>query len=341
METKLIQTNDPADERLRQIGAILRAGGLVAIPTETVYGLAANAFDEAAVRGIFAAKGRPADNPLIVHISAIEQWAPLVTTIPDCAKRLAEQFWPGPLTMILPKSDRIGPTVSGGLSTVAVRFPSHPIARAVIDNAGVPLAAPSANTSGRPSPTCASDVVEDLYGKIDAIVDAGPCDVGVESTVISLCTDVPRLLRPGGVTPEMLREVLSELAIDPAVYDKLQSGAVAASPGMKYKHYAPNARVVLLKGSFEQFKAYVTEHADTHTFALCFAEEAADLPVQTVTYGSAQDSASQAHRIFEALREVDRLGAKQVFARVPAQDGLGLAVFNRLVRAAAFQIIEL
>ena len=341
METKLIKTTDPADERLKEAGEILRAGGLVAIPTETVYGLAANAFDETAVRGIFAAKGRPADNPLIVHISALSQWAPLVKAIPECAKMLAEHFWPGPLTVILPKSERIGPVVSGGLDTVAVRFPSHPIARAVIARAGVPLAAPSANTSGRPSPTNAADVLEDLGGKINAVVDAGPCSVGVESTVVSLCGDVPRLLRPGGVTPEMLRGVLGELEIDPAVYDKLQDGATAASPGMKYKHYAPSAQVVLLKGSFEQFKAYVAEHADGETFALCFAEEAALLPVQTVTYGSADDSASQAQRIFDALREVDRRGAKRVFARVPAQDGLGLAVFNRLVRAAAFQIIEL
>ena len=341
METKLIKTTDPADERLKEAGEILRAGGLVAIPTETVYGLAANAFDETAVRGIFAAKGRPADNPLIVHISALSQWAPLVKAIPERAKMLAEHFWPGPLTVILPKSERIGPVVSGGLDTVAVRFPSHPIARAVIDAAGVPLAAPSANTSGRPSPTKAQDVLEDLGGKIDAVVDGGPCSVGVESTVVSLCGDVPRLLRPGGVTPEMLRQTLGELEIDPSVYDKLREGAVAASPGMKYKHYAPAAQVVLLKGSFEEFKAYVISHADADTLALCFEEEAAALPVPTVTYGCENDSASQAQCIFDALREVDRRGATRVFARVPAQDGLGLAVFNRLVRAAAFQIIEL
>ena len=211
----------------------------------------------------------------------------------------------------------------------------------MIDRAGVPLAAPSANTSGRPSPTNAKDVLEDLGGKIDAVVDAGPCSVGVESTVVSLCGDVPRLLRPGGITPEMLREVLGELEIDPAVYDKLQEGATAASPGMKYKHYAPAAQVVLLKGGFEQFKAYVAAHADKDTFALCFEEEAAALPVRAVTYGSVNDSASQAQRVFDALREVDRRGAKRVFARLPAKDGLGLAVFNRLVRAAAFQIIEL
>ena len=341
MATKLIQTSDPADERLAENGSILRSGGLVAIPTETVYGLAANAFDETAVRGIFAAKGRPADNPLIVHISALSQWAPLVAEIPERARLLAERFWPGPLTVVLPKSERIGPAVSCGLSTGELRFPSHRIARAVIDRAGVPLAAPSANTSGRPSPTNAKDVLEDLGGKIDAVVDAGPCSVGVESTVVSLCGDVPRLLRPGGITPEMLREVLGELEIDPAVYDKLQEGATAASPGMKYKHYAPAAQVVLLKGGFEQFKAYVAAHADKDTFALCFEEEAAALPVRAVTYGSVNDSASQAQRVFDALREVDRRGAKRVFARLPAKDGLGLAVFNRLVRAAAFQIIEL
>ena len=341
METKCIQTTDPRDERLREVGAILRGGGLAAIPTETVYGLAANAFDENAVRRIFQAKGRPADNPLIVHISAFEQWAPLVQRIPDCAKRLAELFWPGPLTMILPKSDLIGPTVSGGLDTVAVRLPAHPIARAVIDFAGVPLAAPSANTSGRPSPTRADFVLEDLGGKIDVLVDAGKCSVGVESTVLSLCGDVPRLLRPGGVTPEMLEDALGEIEIDPAVYENLRAGAVAASPGMKYKHYAPRAEVVLVKGSFEQFRAFVAAHAAPDVAALCFAEEAEALPVQTVTYGRANDSLSQAQRIFEALREVDALGAKTVYARFPVQTGLGLAVFNRLVRAAAFRIMEL
>lgn len=198
-------------------GEILRAGGLVAIPTETVYGLAANALDPEAVKGIFKAKGRPGDNPLIVHITEVSQWAPLVSSLPGRALKLAERYWPGPLTIILPKSPLVPYETSGGLDTVAVRCPSHPAARAVINAAGVPLAAPSANISGRPSPTTFAHTYEDLSGLVDAVLDGGDCQVGVESTVVSLCGDVPRLLRPGGVTEGQLRSVLGELEVDPEI----------------------------------------------------------------------------------------------------------------------------
>ncbi len=341
MNTQYFSVSDPRDPALRTVGEILRRGGLAAIPTETVYGLAANALDDDAVRGIFRAKGRPADNPLIVHISDYSQWAPLVLDIPAQAKQLADAFWPGPLTVILPKSDRVSSVVSGGLSTVAVRMPSHPVARAIIDTADVPLAAPSANTSGKPSPTTAQHVKDDMDGKIDCIVDAGPCSVGVESTVLSLAGNKPRLLRPGGITPEMLERVLGSIDIDDAVFHQLAAGQTAASPGMKYKHYAPKAQVTILKGSLQQFCEYVDAHKTPDTLALCFAGEEALLPVPAIAFGNEADGKSQAANIFAALRDVDSRGAGQVFARFPNMDGVGLAVFNRLVRAAAFHIVEL
>ena len=341
MQTLYYSVTDPRDPALQTVGDILRRGGLAAIPTETVYGLAANALDDCAVRGIFRAKGRPADNPLIVHISDVSQWAPLVQEIPEEAKKLANAFWPGPLTIILPKSDLISSVVSGGLDTVAVRMPSHPVARAIIDSAGVPLAAPSANTSGKPSPTTAQHVKDDMDGKIDCIVDAGPCSVGVESTVLSLAGKKPRLLRPGGVTPEMLMQVLGDIDIDDAVFHQLAAGQTAASPGMKYKHYAPSAQVTILKGSLQQFCDYVDAHKTPDTLALCFAGEESHLSVPAIAFGKESDGSSQAANIFAALRDVDRRGAKQVFARFPNMDGVGLAVFNRLVRAAAFHILEL
>jgi len=341
MKTQYFRVDGPDDPAIEAVGAILKNGGLAAIPTETVYGLAANALDDAAVRRIFAAKGRPADNPLIVHISDLSQWNALVHRIPAVAKQLAEAFWPGPLTMILPKSELVSDVVSGGLATVAVRMPSHPVARAVIDAAGVPLAAPSANRSGKPSPTTAQHVEDDMDGRIDCILDAGPCSVGVESTVISLAGERPRLLRPGGVTPEMLQTVLGDLEIDDAVFHRLAAGRTAASPGMKYQHYAPAAAVTILKGSFAQFLRYVETHQGPATMALCFDGEEEKLPVPAVSFGKEDDGAAQAARIFDALRKVDKMGADIVFARFPKMDGVGLAVFNRLVRAAAFRVIDL
>jgi len=342
LKTEFIEINDLNDEQLDKVGHTLRHGGLAAIPTETVYGLAANALNGEAVSKIYEAKGRPSDNPLIVHISDIKQWAPLVESIPDSAMKLAKKFWPGPLTIILKKSALIPDRVSGGLDTVAVRMPAHPIARAVIEKAGVPLAAPSANTSGRPSPTTAKHVKDDLDGKIDFIIDGGACTVGVESTVITLVSDPPVLLRPGGITPKMLEGVLGSISINDAVYNKLADTAVAASPGMKYKHYSPKAEVVILKGSFESYKKYVESQKDENIAALCFDGEAEKLGgIRTLTYGRQNDSSSQANKIFDALRKVDEMGIETVYARYPDPDGVGLAVFNRLVRAAAFNIVEI
>ena len=319
---------------------ILQNGGLVGIPTETVYGLAGNALNKSCVEKIFAAKGRPSDNPLIVHISSIDQWAPLVKHIPEAAIALAEKFWPGPLTIILEKSDVIPQEICGNMSTVAVRMPNHSAALRLIDKAGFPLAAPSANTSGKPSPTSAKHVFDDLNGKIEGILDGGECNIGVESTVISLVTDPPRIFRPGGVTPEMLTEVLGEIEIDEAVFSALKEGQEVASPGTKYKHYSPGADVYLLKGNLEGYIGYLEENGDENTVALCFEGEENLIHTRCITYGKKDDPSSQAKHIFDALRQVDSLKAKTAFVRFPESDGVGLAVFNRLARAAAFKIIE-
>ena len=337
MKTERLQANE---QGIARAGELLREGKLVAIPTETVYGLAANALDGSAVAKIFAAKGRPMDNPLIVHIARTEDILPLVGEFPARARALAEAYWPGPMTMILPKADCIPREVSAGLSTVAVRFPSHPAAQAIIRAAGVPLAAPSANSSGKPSPTCAEHVLLDMDGRIDAVLDGGDCGVGVESTVVTLASERPRLLRPGGITPEQLRAVLGDLEIDPAVTQKLAEGQQAISPGMKYKHYAPAAAVTILRGTRQAYLDYVNAHAQSGVFALCFAEDGPALRVPFVSYDSEEDSASQARLLFDALRLLDERGAKQVFARCPSQEGVGLAVYNRLIRAAGFSFLD-
>ncbi len=340
MKTVILNALQKPEQSAAEAARLLKNGGIVAIPTETVYGLAGNAFDEHVAEKIYKAKGRPSDNPLIVHISSADQWKELVTVIPDSARDLSEKYWPGPLTIILPKSEKIPDAVSGNLNTVAVRMPNHKVALSIIEKAGVPLAAPSANTSGRPSPTTASHVINDLMGKADAIVDGGDCEFGVESTVISFCFDVPRILRPGAVTPDMIAQVVGEVEIDDAVYHKLAEGEAPISPGTKYKHYSPEAKVILVRGEFDNYKKYVEENADEATFALCFEGEDEALSVSCVTYGKKNDSLSQAKNIFDALRRVDELGAERVYARFPDEDGVGLAVFNRLVRAAAFNIVE-
>lgn len=338
METLLLS---PSVDDVALAGKLLQEGKLVGIPTETVYGLAANALDGAAVASIFEAKGRPQDNPLIVHISRLEQLDRLVSHIPDAAVALAAEFWPGPLTMVMPKSDLIPDEVSCGLDTVAVRMPSHPVAREVIDAAGCPLAAPSANLSGRPSTTTAAHVMDDMGGRIAAVVDGGQCTYGVESTVISLCGERPALLRPGAVTPEMLEAVVGPIDIDHAVLHTLEEHQKAASPGMKYKHYAPDAQLTIIRSTFEQFAEWCDLHNDGDTYALCFDGEAARLSVPAVEYGACDNLLSQAHGLFDALRELDARGAKVAYARACDPVGVGLAVYNRLLRSAAFRVIEL
>ena len=347
-ETLLLSAYDPVADaaNIQRAGDILRRGGIVAIPTETVYGLAGNALDPAATGRIYAAKGRPSDNPLIVHIARWEDLYPLVQEVPEEAVKLAGRCWPGPLTIILEKSAIVPETTSGGLSTVAVRMPDHPIARAVIQAAGVPLAAPSANRSGSPSPTSWRHCREDLWGRADAILASSDCRVGVESTVLSLCREEdgkrrPRLLRPGAVTLEQLREMLGEVVVDRGVLERISDGQTVRSPGMKYRHYAPAAQVVLVRGSREGYRRYLEGHRRPGEYAVCFAEELGGVPPPALSFGGEGDHAAQAQRLFDLLRELDRLGAEKVYVHAPATDGVGLAVYNRLIRAAGFQVVEL
>lgn len=341
METLLLTAKQ---EDIKTAAEILRNGGLVGMPTETVYGLAANALNSDAVSSIFIAKGRPSDNPLIVHISSVEDIEKynLVREFPESAKRLAEHFWPGPLTIIMPKSDIIPKEVTGNLDSVGIRLPSHPEARALIKEADCPLAAPSANLSGSPSPTTAQHVMDDLSGRIGAVVDGGQSDVGLESTVITVCTNPPMVLRPGGVTLEELREVLGEVALSDAVLEKLKEGEEAASPGMKYKHYSPKAKVYLVKGTSEDFRNFVNAQPFYTTAVLCYSEDAASIHHKTISLGNKTDSKAQAHNLFSALREADTFeGVTTVYVPCPDPDGLGMALFNRLIRAAGFEIIDL
>lgn len=327
-------------EALLEAAEIIKNGGLVAFPTETVYGLGANALDPQAVKKIFTAKGRPQDNPLISHVDSIDMVLPLVEDFNEDARKLAERFWPGPLTIIMKKSSLVPDAVSAGLSTVAIRFPSDPIARALISAAGVPIAAPSANLSGSPSPTSAKHVISDLSGRVDMILNSHSCDVGVESTVISLAGEKPRLLRPGFVTPEELSKVLGEIDIDKAVFSSISNDTVVHAPGMKYKHYAPKARVFVVKGDFESFLRFIENKKNEKTVVMCFDGEGDKLNVPYIEYGNEFDSKEQATRLFDALRKVDEMGAEVVFARCPDCTGVGLAVTNRLFKAAGFEVLE-
>ena len=339
MNTLLFRPEDAG--AIEQAGALLAAGQVVGIPTETVYGLGANALNDAAVRQIFAAKGRPADNPLIVHIADFDQIYGLVAEVPEAARRLADAYWPGPMTIILPKADCIPDAVSAGLTTVGIRLPSHPVARAVIRAAGVPIAAPSANTSGRPSTTTAAHVMEDMAGKIAAVVDGGPCQVGVESTVISLAGDKPRLLRPGGISLEQLEAVLGPVEVDRAVREQIGDDVRVSAPGMKYRHYAPHAPVTAVCGDPAKGADYIAAHLTGKSGVICFDEFAGRFPGHVVrTIGRADDQAAQAHAIFDALRAFDHTDVAAIFAQCPDDTGIGLAVANRLKKAAGFHIIE-
>ncbi len=340
MKTRLLDpVKDP--DALAQAAALLRAGEVVGMPTETVYGLAANALDGVAVAKIFEAKGRPQDNPLIVHIADKEQIHTLARTVPESAQKLAEAFWPGPLTIILPRADCIPHEVSAGLDTVGIRLPSHPIARALIREAGVPLAAPSANTSGRPSTTTSGHVMEDLNGKIPAIVEGGPCAVGVESTVVSLAGDKPRLLRPGGISLEQLESVLGTVEVDRALREKIGDDVQVSAPGMKYRHYAPKAPVTVVCGEPERTAAYITRHAALDAGVICFSECAFQFTLrERRIIGSSDDVQTQARRVFDALRSFDETNVTEIWAQCPDDTGLGLAVANRLKKAAGFKVVN-
>ncbi len=325
---------------LEQAAAWIQKGEVVGMPTETVYGLAADACNPEAVKKVFAAKGRPADNPLIVHISEMEQLPLLAEIIPDLAYRLAERFWPGPLTMILPKNPCIPTITSGGLDTVGIRMPSHPIARRLITLSGTAIAAPSGNRSGYPSPTTAMHMMHDLGGRIAAVIDGGACEVGVESTVICFESEqAVRILRPGYITKEDLEQVAETVILDNTILHEVQAGQAVRSPGMKYQHYSPQANVILIESDYDAYCNYISQHQTPNCYALVFDGEESGLPIPYLTYG--KNSAEQAKQLFDCLRRCDEKGAETVYVRAPERYGIGLAVYNRLIRAAGFEVIQL
>lgn len=329
-----------SEKDIKSAAELIRLGEVVGIPTETVYGLGADASNEEAVRKVFAAKGRPTDNPLIVHLSDFSEAEKYTTSIPDVAYKLAARFCPGPFTIVLPKNERIPYVTSGGLDTVGIRIPSHPVMNRIINLSGKPIAAPSANTSGYPSPTAAAHVMNDMNGRISAVVDGGQSEFGVESTVIAIeNNDTIRILRPGCVTREDMLEVCKNVIIDKAILNEVSSDEKVASPGMKYKHYSPKADITLIDSSLEKFTAYVGEHNGENVYSLIFSEDADNFPYKYLTYGS--DSLQQAHFVFTKLRELDDIGAEKVYVRAPSADGVGLAVYNRLIRAAGFEVIRI
>ncbi len=340
MKTRVFHPENGEDE-IREAARILRRGGLLGIPTETVYGLGANALDEEAVGHIFEAKGRPQDNPLILHVPDAGWLERYCREVPEVAYLLAEKFWPGPLTMILPGKDIVPRRTTGGLSTVGVRCPDHAVTRAIIREAGVPVAAPSGNTSGRPSPTSASDMLEDMDGKIDGIVDGGACRVGVESTIIDLTVSPPQLLRPGGLSLEELRQVLGEVTVDKAVTQQVTEGLRPRAPGMKYRHYAPHAPVTVVTGAPHRSAAYIQAVLREGEGVICFEEFRERFAGRVrQCLGSAGDTAQQAHRVFDALRRFDSTEVTHIYAQCPDDSGLGLAVGNRLKKAAGFHIVD-
>ena len=339
MNTQVLPATAP--EAAALAAEIIKSGGLVAIPTETVYGLGANGLDPQAVAKIFEAKGRPSDNPLILHITGAEQIEEYCHHIPQAAYTLAERFWPGPLTMVLPARSCVPKRTTGGLSTVAVRCPDSQITREIIRLSGVPIAAPSANISGKPSTTTAEHVLHDHNGKIPLIIDGGASRVGVESTIVDLSEERPRLLRPGGITPEQLKEVLGDLIVDKAVTAEVAKDETVKAPGMKYRHYAPQCPLVIVSGAREKAASYIRGQYQPGDRVLCFQEE---LPLyqgcDPLSYGQEADVESLSAGLFSALRELDDPSIHQVYARCPVGGGVAYAVQNRLKKAAAFHIVD-
>ena len=337
-----------AMEIIQTAAKILQEGGLVAFPTETVYGLGGNGLDNSACEKIYLAKGRPSDNPLILHISEFEELKPIVRGISTAAQKLMDAFWPGPLTMVFPKSDIVPEKATGGLDTVAVRFPNHPVARAIIHAAGLPIAAPSANSSGKPSPTRASHVEFDLNGKIDMIVDGGAAEWGLESTIVDVSGEVPMILRPGAVTKEMMEEVVGKVEIDPAILQKPAADLKPKAPGMKYTHYSPKAEVVLVKGEttavVDEINRLAAEDM-AHGFktGVMATEETKDLYKADIvlSLGSRERPEEIGANLFKYLRKFDFLGAERVYSEVFSEEGEGMAIMNRLNKAAGYQTIDL
>lgn len=348
-ETKILKVSPDLSgqddlEKMQFAADIIRKGGLVAFPTETVYGLGANALDEKAVSSIFTAKGRAQDNPLIVHVSDAKDINRYAFAEGNEKADILMSQMPAPLTVILPKRDVIPMTVTAGLENVAMRVPENVVARKLIELSGLPISAPSANLSGKPSPTKAWHVIADMMGRADVIIDGGDCAVGLESTVITLCTETPKLLRPGGFTYERLCDLLGKVDISDAVLEQLKEGQKPESPGMKYKHYAPDISVVLIKGSEENVKAFLSEkYKNENCGIICFDEDIDERGSRILNMGSRKMTGEYAEKMFDALRLTDTVeGIDTVYAVLPeTTDGISLAIYNRMLRAAAFNIIEL
>lgn len=340
MITEIFKADRESYDILKAASDLLNKGNLVAIPTETVYGLGANALDKDACLNIFKAKGRPSDNPLIVHIANPSD-AEKIAYTNSLYYQLASRFMPGPLTVILPKKDIIPNEVTAGLDSVAIRCPVHPVAKELIKIAGIPIAAPSANTSGKPSPTTAQHVYDDMNGKIPLIIDGGECDVGVESTVIKITENEIVLLRPGAVTVEMLKEVCENVSIAGAVKEELGKGETPLSPGMKYKHYAPQANLYLVDDKYINFITLAKEKQKSENCAImCYDEEIALLENKNLLpVGKKDDIKNQTKKLFILLREADKLGVDTVYAHLPDDEGESLAIYNRMIRACAHRVL--
>ena len=349
METKLVKvdTENPEKSVLTEAAEILKNGGLVAFPTETVYGLGANGLDEKACKRIYEAKGRPSDNPLILTIGDLDGLYKIVGKVTENAKKIIDAFWPGPITLVLPKADCVPETVTGGLDTVAVRYPSNKIARELIKIAGIPVAAPSANSSGKPSPTRASHVEFDLNGKIEMIIDGGAADWGLESTILDVSEDKPVLLRPGAVTQDMIEDVVGEIDVDPAVYSKPDGNIVPKAPGMKYKHYSPSAKVILVSGSMENVISTINEKisADEKNglrVGVMATTQTKDRSIggEVLVVGDRTKPETIGANLFKILRKFDFIGVDIVYSEVFDEDGEGAAIMNRLNKAAGFNYIK-
>jgi L-threonylcarbamoyladenylate synthase len=347
IQTRIIKVdkNNPELDKIKVAADIIKKGGLVAFPTETVYGLGGNALDGNSASKIYAAKGRPQDNPLIVHIHSIEQVFELVNGVTSTAQVLMDKFWPGPLTLIFKKKAVIPYSTTGGLDTVAIRMPNHPVALSLIRETGLPIAAPSANISGRPSPTCAADVFEDLSGKVDIILDSGPALIGVESTVLDITSDTPIILRPGGVTKEELEEVLGYVELEFSA----KPGQAPKSPGQKYKHYAPKARMIIVEGPLEVQVEKIIElsekiKAKGLKVGIMATAQTRDRYTHTasnvISVGDRTAPLTISSNLFSILRKFDRLEVDVILAEGISKQGLGLAVMNRLYRAAGHNIIK-
>lgn len=349
METKLVKvdTKNPEKSVLTEAAEILKNGGLVAFPTETVYGLGANGLDEKACKRIYEAKGRPSDNPLILTIGDLDGLYKIVGKVTENAKKIIDAFWPGPITLVLPKADCVPETVTGGLDTVAVRYPSNKIARELIKIAGIPVAAPSANSSGKPSPTRASHVEFDLNGKIDMIIDGGAADWGLESTILDVSEDKPVLLRPGAVTQDMIEDIVGEIDVDPAVYSKPDGNIVPKAPGMKYKHYSPSAKVILVSGSMENVISTINEKISTDEknglrVGVMATTQTKDRYIggEVLVVGDRTKPETIGANLFKILRKFDFIGVDIVYSEVFDEDGEGAAIMNRLNKAAGFNYIK-